>query len=167
MALFAKNLAPSSTDRALGAADIQRSLRFNHDDSPYLSFTPSTTGNQKIWTFSAWIKRTEVTDDRHYIYSANDGNSGYFALYFDNDNIKTYFDPGNNYGTVNDREYRDVTAWMHIVHQVDATNTVQRIWINGVEETLSSSRNPGNNNYPMNESGKSIVIGRHLSLIHI
>ena len=161
MALFAKNLAPSSTDRALGAADIQRSLRFNHDDSPYLSFTPSTTGNQKIWTFSAWIKRTEVTDDRHYIYSANDGNSGYFALYFDNDNIKTYFDPGNNYGTVNDREYRDVTAWMHIVHQVDATNTVQRIWINGVEETLSSSRNPGNNNYPMNESGKSIVIGRH------
>ena len=150
-----------TSDSALGAAKIKRSLRFNHDDSPYLSFTPSTTGNQKIWTFSAWIKRTEVTDDRHYIYSANDGNSGYFALYFDNDNIKTYFDPGNNYGTVNDREYRDVTAWMHIVHQVDATNTVQRIWINGVEETLSSSRNPGNNNYPMNESGKSIVIGRH------
>ena len=150
-----------TSDSALGAAKIKRSLRFNHDDSPYLSFTPSTTGNQKIWTFSALIKRTEVTDDRHYIYSANDGNSGYFALYFDNDNIKTYFDPGNNYGTVNDREYRDVTAWMHIVHQVDATNTVQRIWINGVEETLSSSRNPGNNNYPMNESGKSIVIGRH------
>ena len=150
-----------TSDSALGAAKIQRSLRFNHDDNPYLSFTPSTTGNQKIWTFSAWIKRTEVTDDRHYIYSANDGDAGYFALYFDNDNIKTYFDPGNNYGTVNDREYRDVTAWMHIVHQVDATNTVQRIWINGVEETLSSSRNPGNNNYPMNESGKSIVIGRH------
>ena len=150
-----------TSDSALGDAKIQRSLRFNHDDDPYLSFTPSTTGNQKIWTFSAWIKRTEVTDDRHYIYSANDGDSGYFALYFDNDNIKTYFDPGNNYGTVNDREYRDVTAWIHIVHQVDATNTVQRIWINGVEETLSSSRNPGNNNYPLNEAGKSIIIGRH------
>ena len=150
-----------TSDSALGSAKIQRSLRFNHDDDPYLSFTPSTTGNQKIWTFSAWIKRTEVTDNRHYIYSANDGDSGYFALYFDNDNIKTYFDPGNNYGTVNDREYRDVTAWIHIVHQVDATNTVQRIWINGVEETLSSSRNPGNNNYPLNEAGKSIIIGRH------
>ena len=95
-----------TSDSALGAAKIKRSLRFNHDDSPYLSFTPSSTGNQKVWTFSAWIKRTEVTDDRHYIYSANDGSSGYFALYFDNDNIKTYFDPGNNYGTVNDREYR-------------------------------------------------------------
>ena len=66
---------------------VERSLRFNHGDSPYLSFTPSSTGNQKVWTFSAWIKKTAVTNDRHYIYSANDSNSAYFALYFDNDSI--------------------------------------------------------------------------------
>ena len=36
---------------------MENSLRFNDDDSPYLVRTPSSTGNQKIWTFSAWIKR--------------------------------------------------------------------------------------------------------------
>ena len=34
-------------DRALGAADIQRSLRFNDDDSAYISRTPSSAGNRK------------------------------------------------------------------------------------------------------------------------
>ena len=140
---------------------VERSLRFNHGDSPYLSFTPSSTGNQKVWTFSAWIKKTAVTNDRHYIYSANDSNSAYFALYFDNDELYTYFDPGNNYGSVSGRKFRDLGAWFHIVHQVDAANTTQRIWINGTEMSLNSSRNPGNNNYPINQASKPIVIGKH------
>ena len=140
---------------------VDRSLRFNHGDSPYLSFTPSSTGNQKVWTFSAWIKKTAVTNDRHYIYSANDSNSAYFALYFDDDELYTYFDPGNNYGSVSGRKFRDVGAWFHIVHQVDAANTTQRIWINGTEMSLNSSRNPGNNNYPINQASKPIVIGKH------
>ena len=36
MAIFASNLAPASTDRALGSAVIERSLRFNDDDTAYL-----------------------------------------------------------------------------------------------------------------------------------
>tara|TARA_A100001391_G_scaffold189436_1_gene160890 strand:- start:409 stop:3210 length:2802 start_codon:yes stop_codon:yes gene_type:complete len=140
---------------------VERSLRFNHDDDPYLSFTPSSTGNRKVWTFSAWIKRTEVNNRQGYIYTANDGGSAYFALYFRYDKLYSYFDPGNNYGEVNDRLFRDLTGWFHLVHQVDAENTTQRIWINGVEMTLNSSRNPGNNNYPINTSGLPIVIGKH------
>ena len=73
----------------------------------------------------------------------------------------SYFDPGNNYGAVSDREFRDLGAWFHLVHQVDAENTTQRIWINNEEMTLNSSRNPGNNNYPINTSGLPIVIGKH------
>ena len=132
---------------------VERSLRFNHDDDPYLSFTPSSTGNRKVWTFSAWIKRTEENNRHSYIYTANSGSSAYFALYFRYDQLYSYFDPGNNYGAVSDREFRDLTGWFHLVHQVDAENTTQKIWINGVEMTLNSSRNPGNNNYPINTSG--------------
>ncbi|MCS5550601.1 MAG: hypothetical protein NZ811_03680, partial [Gammaproteobacteria bacterium] len=36
---------------------IDNSLRFNDDDSAYLSRTPTTAGNRKTWTFSAWVKR--------------------------------------------------------------------------------------------------------------
>ena len=47
--------APQPTftdDRALGVADIQRSLRFSSADSAYLSRTVSTTSNRKTFTFS-------------------------------------------------------------------------------------------------------------------
>ena len=33
------------------AYEIERSLRFNDDDSAYLSRTPSSAGNRKKWTF--------------------------------------------------------------------------------------------------------------------
>ena len=148
---------------ASGAADsgyeVDRSLRFNKSEYHYLTRTPSSTGNQKVWTFSAWIKRTNLTNNYHYIYSANNSSSAYFALYFQNDNLYSYFDPGNNYGIISDREFRDVGAWFHLVHQVDAANTTQRVWINGEELSLNSGRNPGNSNYPMNQSGIPMVVG--------
>ena len=34
------------------AYEVERSLRFNDDDSAYLHRTPSSAGNRKIWTFS-------------------------------------------------------------------------------------------------------------------
>ena len=43
--------------------------------------------------------------------------------------------------------------------QVDAINTTQKIWINGVEESLSSSLNPPNFSYTMNQSGQLQTIG--------
>ena len=58
---------------AAGAYEIEKSLRFNSDDSAYLTRTPSTTGNAKVWTFSAWIKRTEL-GSQNYIYSLNNAN---------------------------------------------------------------------------------------------
>jgi hypothetical protein len=151
-----------TSDSALGAAKIQRSLRFDGNDSntQHLVRTPSSTGNQKIWTFSTWIKRGTVSGSGpDYIYSAHDG-SDYFALYFRYNELYSYFSPGNNYGQVNARKLRDSASWFHLVHQVDATNTVQRIWINGEELSLSSSRNPGNSNYPMNESGVNMYVGK-------
>ena len=61
MALFASNLAPASTDRALGAAKIQRSLRFNSADTTYLNRTPSSASNRKTWTWSSWVKRDQAS----------------------------------------------------------------------------------------------------------
>ena len=54
-----------TSDSALGAAKIQRSLRFyepnpsdeNSTAATNLTRTPSSTGNRKIWTFSSWMKK--------------------------------------------------------------------------------------------------------------
>ena len=40
---------------------IDNSLRFNRGDSPYLSRTPSNSGNQKTFTTSFWLKHSNVT----------------------------------------------------------------------------------------------------------
>ncbi|SVC91957.1 uncharacterized protein METZ01_LOCUS344811, partial [marine metagenome] len=37
--------------------EIDQSLIFDDGDTSYLSRTPSSAGNRKTWTFSAWIKR--------------------------------------------------------------------------------------------------------------
>ena len=147
---------------ASGAADsgytVNRSLRFDDGSSTDLSRTPSSTGNQKVWTFSAWIKLAHTDAGPNYIYSAHSGGD-YFALYFRYNQLYSYFSPGNNYGSISDRKLRDLGAWFHLVHQVDALNTTQKIWINGTELSLNSSRNPGNSNYPINKSGVTMKVG--------
>ena len=161
MALFTGHTI--TPDSALGGTQIQRSLRFAGAAYNSISRTPSSTGNQKVWTWSCWFKRTKLgTGSYNYLLSSYGNNDGIAAIYFDSDDrINTYYDTSgsNPYGSVNERRYRDVGAWMHIVWQVDAINTTQKIWINGVEESLSSSLNPPNFSYTMNQSGQLQTIG--------
>jgi hypothetical protein len=168
MAIFSNSIIPA----AAAAADddvITKSVRFNRADDPYISFTPSSTGNQKKWTTAMWIKKSAVglssaqyfglTCDEH----SGEHNNGVAGIYFGggDDKIDTYFDTdgSNPYGNINDRVYRDPAGWMQIIWAVDAANTVQRIWVNGVEETASSSLNPLDYAYAMNKSGHLMAIG--------
>ena len=52
---------PITDDRALGGSVIERSLRFNDDDSPLLSKTFSSAGNRRTWTYSCWVKRSNIS----------------------------------------------------------------------------------------------------------
>ena len=155
---------------AAAAADVvTKSLRFNNPDTPHLSFTPSSTGDQKKWTSAFWFKRSKLSYNYCYLFgaSSHSGNNGIAAFYYNSsDKIQTYYDTNlgsgqtyNPFGAVNNRVYRDPAGWMQIIWAVDAVNTTQRIWINGVEETLSSSLNPPNYAYGMNESGNEVRLG--------
>jgi hypothetical protein len=138
-----------------------QSLRF--DGGAKLTRTPSSSGNQKKWTSSFWVKRSSLGTTQ-YLWTGGSysGNDGIAAIYFGSDDkIHTYFDASgsNPYGPVNARLYRDTSAWYHIVWAVDAANTVQKIWVNGVEETLASGNNPPNFDYGMNRSGTLQTFG--------
>ena len=141
---------------------IERSLRMDGSNG-YLTRTPTSTGNRKIWTWSGWVKRTRL-DNNDYIFSCNSqsGNDGIAALYWKSGNNKLQFyfdtDGSNPYGDVNDRDYRDVGSWYHIVWQVDAGNTTHRIWVNGVEENITGGQ-PPNYSYAMNRSGYAQAMG--------
>ena len=150
-------------DSAHSGKVIGGSLLLSRAFNDYLIRTPTSTGNQKVWTFSAWIKpsSTHSFSGTNHIWNSYGNNDGIAAIYFQASKIYTYFDTSgsNPYGAVNNRLFRDPTAWYHLVWRVDANNTTQRIWINGDEESLSSSLNPPNYSYSLNQSGVPNALG--------
>ncbi len=145
--------------------EIERSLRFNSADDAYIGFTPSSTGSQKVWTWSGWVKRTKMGVYTNLMTGPNhsgEHNNGVVQLAISNaDQLYTYFDTdgSNPYGALHDAKFRDPSAWYHIVWKVDAANTEQRIWVNGVEYTTASGQNPPDYAYAMNKSGHQMTMG--------
>ena len=129
--------------------DVDYSLKFETDNTEYLMAEGRPQGTQTTWTWSCWLKRTEVDNGSvaQYIFSAgSDGKTGiYFrddASYPD-DRIFIYVDEGNSLkwiGQVN-QSFRDTAAWYHIVFAVDSTDGTAadrtKIYVNGVQQTIT------------------------------
>ena len=62
---------------------IGQSLRFNDDDSPYLNRTPSSTGSRTIWTWSCWVKRSNISYSSANMFSAYSGANDFEYIRFD------------------------------------------------------------------------------------
>ena len=155
MALFAKNLAPASTDRALGSAVIQRSLRFNSTDNTSLNRTPSSASNRKTWTWSSWVKRDQVSaGTNRYMFMAGqtDGNDHVAHISFDNnDRLRLYSVTGSfDYKIRSNSVYRDNSSWYHVVVAFDSTQSTAsnrvKMYVNGSQVTdLGQSDYPSQN----------------------
>ena len=137
------------------------SLRF--DGSSYLSRRLTATGNQKVWTFSCWVKRSELSTLR-YIFSFGSnggGNNGIACLAFDAGNsFYAYFDSSgsNPYGAVSTTHLmRDTSAFYHIVWQVDASTSSADYWVNS-QKVQNPGVQPPDYTYG-NIAGWDMVIG--------
>jgi hypothetical protein len=45
-----------------GGYEIDNSLRFNSGSSDYLNRTPASSTNRKTFTFSQWVKRSDLSN---------------------------------------------------------------------------------------------------------
>lgn len=61
--------------------EISQSIRFNDDDSPKLSRTPSA-GNRTTWTYSVWLKRGDIPGLSKDIFSASTDSTNRFEIQF-------------------------------------------------------------------------------------
>ena len=146
------NILAGASGVTTGAADYQisRSLRFSSGDSSQLTRTPSSEGNRKTWTWSGWVKRSGIgTNDPIFEVAGSSTKATQFALKFhSNDYIS--IDYGGAFYLQTTRLVRDPSAWMHLVVAVNTTlstaNNRIRLYINGVEETLFTTRNNPNQN---------------------
>jgi len=125
------------------AYEVERSLRLNDGDSAYLSRTPSSTSNRKTWTFSAWVKRSNITTGAFQtLFSANNSsNYGLYGTYIwftTTDTLAISINSGIYYLQTN-AVFRDVSAWYHLVVNIDTTQATSsnrmKIYVNGVQET--------------------------------
>ena len=146
MALIQSTAIPS------GATDyeLEQSLKFNDDDSAYLSWTPSSAGNRTTWTWSGWIKLGSAGDGWHMIFSAgsssNGGSSGenLTGLLLYTDTLYIYWDSASG-GTNPAMKLRDPSAWYHVC--LVATSSSLACYINGtLAGTKSGSGNGAINN---------------------
>ena len=119
------------------------SLRFNAGSSDYLNRTYGTPTNNKIWTLSFWVKRTELGREQHIL------NGGGQQFYFSSGDVLAFGDTGSTQ-LVTSQVFRDVSAWYHIVIAVDTTQATStnrdKIYVNGTQVTsFSTSTYPAQN----------------------
>ena len=140
----------------------------------YLTWTPSTTptGSAKTWTYSVWVKMAQ--ENPGYFFAAGSGTQSkfIFGAYGGGDiDILTYEGYVINANTA--RLFRDTNAWYHVVLACDTTQAVPangiKLYINGVQETLTFNSQGSENGYTQNTSlrigtsGEAINIGRDIN----
>ncbi len=124
-----------------GGYEIERSLRFNSSDSAHLSRTPSSAGNRRTWTWSGWVKRSNLGVRQSIFSAGSDGTDLHFQT---TDKLHFYYYSGGYVGwCITDAVYRDVSAWYHIVLAVDTTQSTSsdrcKIYVNNVRQEVTFS----------------------------
>ena len=108
----------------------------------YLLRTPSSASNRKTWTWSAWVKRSELSASNQVLFQALDGSFPE-KLQF-NSAAKLEYDhdiAGTDYTVRSDMVFRDTSNWYHIMVAKDTTQATEtnriKVYVNGEQQTLS------------------------------
>ena len=148
---------------AVAAHQIDRSLRFNDDDTAHLSRTPSSASNRTTWTWSAWVKRSKVGAEAN-LFSVG-ASSTEAAFRFNTDDTLQVRDGGGGELTTN-AVFRDPSAWFHIVVALDNTKSTDtdrfKLYVNGVEQTYSGSTYASQNTNSDFNTTNTHYIGRQV-----
>ena len=131
-----------------------------------LSRTFGTPTNNLKWTFSAWIKRSNVTTTQNIFSARIDGsNFGMISI-----NSSGFLDVASYIGGwemryVTNRVFRDTNAFYHLCVSNDSSlaSPETKIYINGVLETSFSTSDPASQNEEsmINKSGVAHWVGQN------
>jgi hypothetical protein len=132
-------LQNSNAILADGGYDITDSLRFRSSASANFTWTPSSAGNRKTWTWSAWFKRGELTTNYATIFDATGSGNVYEVFRFIDAKFGVTMD--NTYGWYTNAVFRDPASWYHVVIAMDTTQGTAsnriKVWVNGVQQSIT------------------------------
>jgi len=142
MAFASDKVRQGVQQAAAGGYSIDNSLRFNDDDSAYLSWTAGTATNRKKWTWSGWVKRGNLTlggANHQTLFSAATAND---QIRWRSTDDQLEFILGGGVYLETSAVQRDASAWYHILLVTDSTiaspsgtNQRLRLYINGSQVT--------------------------------
>jgi hypothetical protein len=134
-------LAPTTPAVVATDYQISRSLRFNSADTAYLNRTPASASNRRKWTWSSWIKRSALGDQKIFQAGTGTTNDTYLQFYFaSNETLRVdrYTDTPLSTTSV----YRDISAWYHLVLVADTDNATAanrlQLYVNGLLVTTGN-----------------------------
>ena len=158
-------------DSALGGAVIEKSLRFNRGDSPYLSKAQVNPTSNQIASVSVWLKRTDISTDNTFFdnyQGTNDRLSISLLSSTDGDALSVY--QRDSSGIVclltTTQVFRDPTSWYHLLIAFDTTQSTEadrvKIYVNGTQVTSFSSSTYFSQNHNLRVGpGYTTNIGRY------
>ena len=115
------------SDDDAAAYQIEKSIRFNPGDDPYLYRKISGSGNLRTYTYSFWFKICSNKTSHQYFFENSSGGSPSFArLLASNDtypNKIQIVDDTAGWGRILNVSITDPAAWMHLVVAVDTMST--------------------------------------------
>ena len=139
---------------------IAKSCIFNHASEPDLARTPSSGGNRRTFTVSAWVKLCTEFGQRRMIFVQGPTGSGnnYFLIEFDANN-KLFVSAndgsgGEDISLVTSRTFEDTSKFYHIVVAFDTTQSTSsdrvKIYVDGDQITSFSTETYPSQDYDTN-----------------
>lgn len=145
--------------RPSGGYTIARSVRLRSSATAYFNRTPATATNQKVWTWSGWVKRGALGTEQSLFATVSQG----FSLFFGTGNDLRVWTNGGNGAMYTSAVYRDVGAWYHIVLQRTSASPYFNLYVNGVQVTAFAFDNrttyPGTSNSEVNSTVAHYISG--------
>ena len=155
--------------------DIDNSCRFDDAGSNNLLFQMGTPTDGKKHTISCWVKKSRIAGGSQNVFTAeqeegapNDGSQLYFGGGSNDYLTYTHTTGGTAYTLTSAAQFRDPSAWYHIVAHTDSTDGTagdrMKMYVNG---TRISSFSNTPSNFPedglpnMNMSGENHRLGNN------
>ena len=134
---------------------IDNSCIFNHPDEPELSRTPSSGGNRRTFTISAWIKLSSEFGQRRMLFTQAVSGSIYFLMEVNASNQLFVSANDGSGGTdldlITNRTFEDTSKFYHIMLAVDTTQSTAsdrlKLYVDGDQVTSFSTATYPTQNY--------------------
>ena len=140
--MTAQTILPANSVVDTGFAT--NSCRFDGSTS-YMHKTPGSAGNTKLWTWSAWIKKSLPDGADLGIFGQYIDANNFFRIRYRSDQrlqVDNYTSGSATFSVIlgSDNEHRDISAWYNLVVAYDSAQGTDsnrvKIYVNGVLQTV-------------------------------